>query len=295
MATLFISDLHLCAQRPAVMTLFLDFLRGRATHADALYILGDLFEYWIGDDAAADAEFAAVITGLRALTQRPPGESMDGRGRALSGTGAGESMDGRGRALSGTGAEMADVLAPGLSRQTQGQFPVAGVPVYVMHGNRDFLLGKEFTQITGCRLLPDPTLIDLYGTPVLLMHGDTLCTDDVDYQNFRRIVRDPQWIKKFLAQSRDQRNAVVRDLRTTSKAAMAEKPPDIMDVNPSAVESVMRTHRVHHLIHGHTHRPAQHDLLLDGQPARRTVLGDWYEQGSVLECDARGCVLESLR
>ena len=240
MATLFISDLHLCAQRPAVMTLFLDFLRGRAIHADALYILGDLFEYWIGDDAAADAEFAAVIAGLRALTH-------------------------------------------------------SGVPVYVMHGNRDFLLGEEFTKITGCRLLPDPTLIDLYGTPVLLMHGDTLCTDDVDYQNFRRIVRDPQWIKKFLAQSRDQRNTVVRDLRATSKAAMAEKPPDIMDVNPSAVETVMRTHRVHHLIHGHTHRPAQHDLLLDGQPARRTVLGDWYEQGSVLECDARGCVLESLR
>ncbi len=240
MATLFISDLHLCAQRPAVMTLFLDFLRGRATHADALYILGDLFEYWIGDDAAADAEFAAIIAGLRALTQ-------------------------------------------------------SGVPVYVMHGNRDFLLGEEFTQITGCRLLPDPTLIDLYGTPMLLMHGDTLCTDDVDYQNFRRIVRDPQWIKKFLTQSRDQRNTVVRDLRATSKAAMAEKPPDIMDVNPAAVETVMRTHRVHHLIHGHTHRPAQHDLLLDGQPARRTVLGDWYEQGSVLECDARGCVLESLR
>lgn len=240
MATLFISDLHLCAQRPAVMTLFLDFLRGRATHADALYILGDLFEYWIGDDAVADAEFAAVIAGLRALTQ-------------------------------------------------------SGVAVYVMHGNRDFLLGEEFTQITGCRLLPDPTLIDLYGTPVLLMHGDTLCTDDVDYQNFRRIVRDPQWIKKFLAQSRDQRNAVVRDLRATSKVAMAEKPPDIMDVNPAAVETVMRTQRVHHLIHGHTHRPAQHDLLIDGQPARRTVLGDWYEQGSVLACDARGCVLESLR
>ena len=240
MATLFISDLHLCAQRPAVMALFLNFLRGRATHADALYILGDLFEYWIGDDAAADAEFAAVIAGLRALTQ-------------------------------------------------------TGVPVYVMHGNRDFLLGEEFTKITGCRLLPDPTLIDLYGTPVLLMHGDTLCTDDVDYQNFRRIVRDPQWIKKFLAQSRDQRNAVVRDLRATSKAAMAEKPPDIMDVNPAAVETVMRSHRVHHLIHGHTHRPAQHDLLLNGQPARRTVLGDWYEQGSVLECDAHGCVLESLR
>ena len=240
MTTLFISDLHLCAQRPALTALFLDFLRGRATHADALYILGDLFEYWIGDDAAADAEFAAVIAGLRTLTQ-------------------------------------------------------TGVPVYVMHGNRDFLLDEEFSKITGCRLLLDPTLIDLYGTPVLLMHGDTLCTDDVDYQNFRRIVRDPQWIKKFLAQSRDQRNAVVRDLRATSKAAMAEKPPDIMDVNPAAVETVMRSHRVHHLIHGHTHRPAQHDLLLNGQPARRTVLGDWYEQGSVLECDAHGCVLESLR
>ena len=240
MATLFISDLHLCAQRPAPTALFLDFLRRRAAHADALYILGDLFEYWIGDDAATDAEFSAIMTGLRSLTQ-------------------------------------------------------SGVPVYLMHGNRDFLLGDGFTKATGCRLLPDPTLIDLHGTPVLLMHGDTLCTDDIDYQKFRRIVRDPQWIKNFLAQSRDQRNAVVRDLRATSKAAMADKQPDIMDVNPAAVEAAMRTHHVHHLIHGHTHRPAQHNLLLDGQAARRTVLGDWYEQGSVLACDARGCVLESLR
>jgi UDP-2,3-diacylglucosamine hydrolase len=239
MATLFISDLHLCAQRPAVMDMFLAFLRDRALHADALYILGDLFEYWIGDDAADDGEFAAILAGLRAVTQH-------------------------------------------------------GTPVYIMHGNRDFLIGAGFEKATGCRLLPDPSTITLYGEPVLLMHGDTLCTDDVAYQNFRRLVRDPQWIAGFLAKSREERNALVRNLRATSKAAMAEKPPEIMDVNALTVEAVMREHRIRHLIHGHTHRPAQHKFSLDGQPARRTVLGDWYEHGSVLRCEPGGCVLESM-
>ncbi len=240
MATLFISDLHLCAQRPAVIDLFLDFLRQRAARADALYILGDLFEYWIGDDAAGDAEFAPIVGGLHTLTQ-------------------------------------------------------GGTPTYILHGNRDFLIGAEFEKASGCRLLPDPSLIDLYGERVLLMHGDTLCTDDVAYLNFRHMVRDPQWIAGFLSKTVDERNAVVRNLRETSKAAMAEKKPEIMDVNAETVESVMRQHGVRHLIHGHTHRPAQHDLQLDGQSVRRSVLGDWYEQGSVLVCDTHGCVLEDLR
>lgn len=240
MATLFISDLHLCAQRPAIINLFLDFLRQRAARADALYILGDLFEYWIGDDAAREAEFAPIVDALHALTQ-------------------------------------------------------GGTPACILHGNRDFLIGADFEKASGCRLLPDPSLIDLNGERVLLMHGDTLCTDDVAYLNFRRMVRDPQWITGFLGKTVDERNAVVRNLRETSKAAMAEKKPEIMDVNAITVETVMRQHAVRHLIHGHTHRPAQHEFLLDGQRVRRTVLGDWYEQGSVLACDARGCVLESLR
>ncbi len=239
MATLFISDLHLCAQRPAVIRLFLDFLRERAARAEALYILGDLFEYWIGDDAMHDAEFASIVEALHALTQ-------------------------------------------------------GGTPAYIMHGNRDFLIGQDFEKASGCRLLPDPTLIDLYGERVLLMHGDTLCTDDVAYLNFRHMVRDPRWIAGFLGKTVDERNAIVRNLRETSKAAMAEKKPEIMDVNANTVVTVMREQGVRHLIHGHTHRPAQHAVQIDGQAARRSVLGDWYEQGSVLVCDHRRCLLEAL-
>ena len=239
MSTLFISDLHLSAERPAITALFLEFLRGRARSAEALYILGDLFEYWIGDDVAGLPEYQPLITGLRELT-------------------------------------------------------AAGVPVYVMHGNRDFLLGAGFEQATGCRLIPDPSEISLYGEKTLLMHGDSLCTDDVAYLKFRAMVRNPDWVKMFLAKTVAERIAIVRDYREISKAATATKKPEIMDVNPGAVESVLRQHGVRHLIHGHTHRPAQHQLQVDGQDRRRTVLGDWYDQGSVLHCDAGGCTLEAL-
>ncbi len=243
MSTLFISDLHLSAERPAITALFLGFLRTRARQTEALYILGDLFEYWIGDDVAAQPEYRPLIDGLRELT-------------------------------------------------------AAGVPVYVMHGNRDFLLGSGFAQQTGCRLIPDPTVISLYGEGVLLMHGDTLCTDDVAYLKFREMVRNPDWVKMFLGKTIAERVAIVRDYREISKTATAAKKPEIMDVNPVAVEAALRRHGVRHLIHGHTHRPAQHVLALDGRSVRRTVLGDWYDQGSVLVCDAQtdanGCVLESL-
>ena len=239
MHTLFISDLHLSAERPAIGALFLDFLRTRAPRAEALYILGDLFEYWIGDDAAALPEYQMLIAGLRALTQ-------------------------------------------------------GGVPVYVMHGNRDFLLGSGFEQQTGCQLLPDPTVISLYGSNTLLMHGDTLCTDDVAYLKFRVMVRNPDWVKMFLGKPIAERDAIVRDYREISKAATAVKKPEIMDVNQGAVESTLRQHGVQHLIHGHTHRPAQHRFMLDGAAVQRTVLGDWYDQGSVLVCARNGCVLERL-
>jgi UDP-2,3-diacylglucosamine hydrolase len=239
MTTLFISDLHLSAERPAITALFLDFLRNRARSAEALYILGDLFEYWIGDDVASQPEYRPLIEGLRELT-------------------------------------------------------ASGVPVYVMHGNRDFLLGAGFEQETGCRLIPDPTEISLYGEKTLLMHGDLLCTDDVAYLKFRTMVRNPDWVKMFLAKTIPERVAIVRDYREISKAATATKKPEIMDVNTGAVEGALREHGVRHLIHGHTHRPAQHQLSLDGQSVRRTVLGDWYDQGSVLRCDPDGCVLESL-
>jgi UDP-2,3-diacylglucosamine hydrolase len=237
--TLFISDLHLCGARPAITGLFLDFLRRRARGANALYILGDLFEYWIGDEAVEQEEFHAIVRGLRELT-------------------------------------------------------AGGTPVFVMHGNRDFLMADGFETATGCRLLADPALVDLHGTPTLLMHGDSLCIDDVEYMAFRAQVRNAAWQREFLARPVAERDRIVRDFREISKNSTASKKPEIMDVNQKAVEAIMREHGVQRLIHGHTHRPMEHVFDLDGRPARRMVLGDWYEQGSVLSVDAQGWVLESL-
>jgi UDP-2,3-diacylglucosamine hydrolase len=237
--TLFISDLHLCGARPAITGLFLEFLRRRARKSDALYILGDLFEYWIGDEAIEEREFQPIIRGLHELT-------------------------------------------------------ACGTPVFVMHGNRDFLMGHGFEKATGARLLEDPAIVDLYGTPTMLMHGDSLCTGDTDYMTFRAEVRRPAWQKDFLDKSVAERNQIVRNFREISKNSTSTKKPEIMDVNQQALESVMREHRVQRLIHGHTHRPKEHVFNLDGRPAQRMVLGDWYEHGSVLRVDAQGWQLESL-
>ena len=239
MTTLFISDLHLCAQRPAITDLFLEFLRGEAAKADALYILGDLFEYWIGDEAAENDEYRPIIAGMRTLC-------------------------------------------------------AAGPALYVMRGNRDFLMGAEFERQSGAHLLPDPTIIDLYGKPVLLMHGDSLCTDDVEYQAFRKMVRSETWQREYLSKTLAERETISRRYREMSKTATANKRLEIMDVNQGAVATVMREHQVYELIHGHTHRPGQHDFDLDGRRARRNVLGDWYEQGSVLRCDAHEWTLQTL-
>ena len=226
MATLFISDLHLDETRPQIVDLFVRFLSHEARKADALYILGDLFESWIGDDD--DAPLATRIAhALRSL--------RDG-----------------------------------------------GVPIYLMHGNRDFLLGAEYAKHAGMELLADPTIVELDGERTLLMHGDTLCTDDVEYQKFRGLVRNPAWQQQFLAKPLAERRAFASQARGESRKQTAMKAAEIMDVNQSAVESVMRTHGVHRLIHGHTHRPATHRFDLDGQIAERIVLGDWYEQSSVL-------------
>ncbi|MEK7191302.1 MAG: UDP-2,3-diacylglucosamine diphosphatase [Pseudomonadota bacterium] len=238
-ATLFISDLHLCDQRPAITRLFLDFLAGEARAADALYILGDLFEFWVGDDATGENEFRRVIDGLAGLTR-------------------------------------------------------AGVPLHMMYGNRDFLMRKRFEEVTGGRLILDPLRIELYGEPTLLMHGDLLCTADTDYMKFRAMVRDPAWQGDFLAKSLAERNGIFNNYREISKATTTKKPPEIMDVAQSAVENVMRRHNVRRLIHGHTHRPGEHVFTLDGAPARRMVLGAWYEQGSVLRVDAKGWALGTL-
>lgn len=236
MTTWFISDLHLDAKRPAMATLLLAFLQSLHGKADALYILGDFFEYWIGDDALqtpAGAVFLPIVQGLRAVKE-------------------------------------------------------SGVPVYFAHGNRDFLAGEAFAEQAGCQLLPEEQVVDLYGVPTLLMHGDTLCTDDVDYQQLRQQLRDPQWQQAFLALSLPERIQQAEALRAKSKEAMQGKAEVILDVNQSAVEAVMQRHGVSRLIHGHTHRPAIHDFRLTEKPVQRIVLGDWYEQGSFLKVESSG-------
>jgi UDP-2,3-diacylglucosamine hydrolase len=238
LATLFISDLHIDANRPAITAQFLEFLSGEAASADALYILGDLFESWVGDDAADPAQ-RATIEGLRTLTG-------------------------------------------------------GGVPCFVMHGNRDFLLSERFSALSGTQLLPDPVILTLYGQPVLVMHGDALCTDDRSYQSLRATVRDPDWQKQFLALRVDQRLALANAARDGSRAHTASVTYAITDVNDDSVASVMRNSGVSILLHGHTHRPAIHRVTVDGLPCTRIVLGDWYEQGSVLRWDENGYSLTSL-
>ncbi|MDM8547323.1 UDP-2,3-diacylglucosamine diphosphatase [Candidatus Venteria ishoeyi] len=238
--TLFISDLHLDASRPEIIQLFLQLLNCEAKQAEALYILGDLFEFWIGDDE--DHEAVQVIkAALKALTQ-------------------------------------------------------SGVPVFLMHGNRDFLLGEGFCQATGCTLLDEGCVIDLYGTPTVLMHGDSLCTDDVPYQQLRQQLRNPLWQQQVLAKSREERRALALQMRSQSGEANTQKSTDIMDVNADAVKQLFLQHQqqgVKCLIHGHTHRPATHDLVIDGLIMQRIVLGDWYQQGSILFCQPEACQLQA--
>jgi len=238
MAILFISDLHLSAERPAITDLFIRFLQEDAPGAEALYILGDLFEAWLGDDMVLP-EYRRAIAAMKALSDR-------------------------------------------------------GVPLHVMHGNRDFLLGEDFARQSGATLLEDPAILDLYGNPTLLLHGDTLCTDDVEYQKFRAMVRNPDWQAALLARSPEERLALAREYREMSQAETGSKAEAIMDVNPQAVEQGMRESGVYRMIHGHTHRPAIHEFEVDGHSATRIVLGDWYEQGSVLVCTPEGCKLRQL-
>jgi UDP-2,3-diacylglucosamine hydrolase len=234
MHTLFISDLHLCAERPHISRQFFDFIGGIARDAEALFILGDLFEYWIGDDDADDTLASSVSDALRRLS--------------------------------------AD-----------------GVRVHLMHGNRDLLIGRWFAERCGASLIPDPTPIDLYGTPTLLLHGDTLCTDDLDYQNFRAYAHDPDNQAKFLALPIAARREQMLELRGRSERSKEDKSDEIMDVSPRAVEMLLREHGYPRLIHGHTHRPARHVHVVDGRQCERWVLNDWYECGGYLRCGKEGC------
>lgn len=243
MTTLFIADLHLDESRPEVTDLFLRFLHDEARGASALYVLGDLFEAWVGDDDPSDVG-ATVAAGLRAVAD-------------------------------------------------------AGTPVAFMHGNRDFLLGGDYARRAGMRLLTDPTVVDLDGRPALLMHGDLLCTADTGYQAFRAQTRDPRWQARFLAQPLAARLAFARQAREQSRSHQAALQgagtmETITDVTPAAVEDAFRTHGVDLLIHGHTHRPAVHGLDVDGRARQRVVLGDWYEQGSVLRVDGDRLRLDAL-
>ncbi|GAB3467991.1 UDP-2,3-diacylglucosamine diphosphatase [Azotobacter salinestris] len=238
MTTLLISDLHLDEERPDIARAFLRFLKERASQAEALYILGDFFEAWIGDDAMTPFQHA-IAEALR---------------------------------------EVAD----------------QGTRVFLMHGNRDFLIGRAFCRLAGCTLLRDPTCIELNGAPVLLMHGDTLCTRDIAYMRFRRRLRNPVslWLLRHLPLSKRQQLA--RKWREASRTQVRQKATEIVDVTPEEVPRIMAAHGVLTLIHGHTHRPAVHELQIDGRKARRIVLGDWNHQGWVLQVDASGYHLAPL-
>ncbi|MBK5929659.1 UDP-2,3-diacylglucosamine diphosphatase [Halochromatium salexigens] len=217
--TLFIADLHLSPQRPALTELFVSFLEHRAAGARQLYILGDLFDAWIGDD---DDSLPEVRIALQWLTRQ-------------------------------------------------------GTRCALMHGNRDFLIGRRFARATGCDLVRDPCRIQLGGEPILLMHGDLLCSDDIAYQRFRRRVRNPLVQRLFLWSPLQKRRRIAADYRQRSSEAMTGKSAEIMDVNRSAISLRMQRHAVRRLIHGHTHRPGDHAFNLDGQPAMRHVLADWQE------------------
>lgn len=232
MAALFVSDLHLDGARPATVELFIGFVEGRARRSESLYILGDLFEAWIGDDAD-EPGLRPVVDALRGLS-------------------------------------------------------AAGVTCYLMHGNRDFLLGEAFCAATGCRLLGDYARVDVDGQSILLTHGDLLCSDDLDYLALRETVRDKDWQSAFLAKPVAERRTIADELRRRSRSEMARKADEIMDVNQDTVEATMRRFGVHYLLHGHTHRPGVHRFTLDGRDATRVVLGAWEARGNAVRWDANG-------
>lgn len=236
---LFVSDLHLSPGRPDMAARFLRFLAEEARNGSALYILGDLFDHWIGDDDADEPFNREVLDAL-------------------------------------------------------GTLAATGVEISFLHGNRDFLMSGRAALRGGMRLIHDPTVLDLFGTRTLLMHGDTLCTEDIRYQRFRARVRRPSVVRIFIALPRRLRRAIAGGLRSLSETEKGVKPPEIMDVSAPTVEAALRAHGYPRLIHGHTHRPGRHDHTIDGQICERWVLGDWYQRASYLHCDAHGCAAVGL-
>ncbi len=239
MKTWFISDLHLDVNRPEIIQFFLEFLDDIKPQADAVYILGDLFEYWIGDDMlelSIFKPFSSVISKLKSLSD-------------------------------------------------------ANVKLYFIAGNRDFLIADSFANKTACKLLPDEKVIDLYSVPTLIMHGDTLCTDDVEYLKLREMLRSKAWQDNFLSLPIEERMQQAQALRDSSKKEMKNKAEEILDVNQITVENTMQQQGVLQLIHGHTHRMATHHFQLNKQAAHRIVLGDWYNAPHFLSVDKSGFTL----
>lgn len=237
--TYFIADLHLAEARPLTTQRFFHFLETTANGSDALYILGDLFEYWVGDDDINNSLANDVANRLKALA-------------------------------------------------------ASGTRVYFMHGNRDFLLAKRFAEFSGMSLLADPVVADLYGIPTLLTHGDILCTDDKQYQQFRKFTRLPLLQKLASMLPLALRHRLAGLARAGSQRAKAAKSYQIMDVNEAAVEQMFRQYAVSRMIHGHTHRPARHRTLLEGKENERWVLPDWYGDGGYLTCSKDGCELSAI-
>lgn len=238
MTTLFVSDLHLEAERPDIADQFLKFLQTDASEADDLYILGDLFEVWVGDDDP-NAHYVTIKRALRKLVD-------------------------------------------------------SGIPVFFMHGNRDFMIGQKFANETGVRILEDPHKVLMYGQHALLSHGDALCTDDVQYQRIRKMTRDPDWQATILARPLKDRLRMAEEARRQSLEQTINLSMEIMDVNQDAVKKIIQSYKVDILLHGHTHRPAIHDVDLGSRKAKRIVLGDWYTQGSLVRWDTRGPQLEEI-
>lgn len=235
---LLISDLHLEEQRPDITGAFLALLDGRAREAEALYILGDFFEAWIGDDAMSSYQLS-ICRALRVLSD-------------------------------------------------------SGTKIFLMHGNRDFMIGRAFCKAAGCALLPDPSVVQLNGEPVLLMHGDSLCTRDEGYMRMRRYLRNPITLFVLRHLPLSTRHKLARKLRSESRAQTRMKANDIVDVTPEEVPLIMAQYGVHTLIHGHTHRPAIHELQVGDHAAKRIVLGDWDRQGWALQVDEQGFQLAAF-
>jgi UDP-2,3-diacylglucosamine hydrolase len=238
MSTLFVSDLHLEAERPDIGNQFIEFLKTEAMEADDLYILGDLFEAWVGDDDP-NTHYAKIKMAIRKVVDK-------------------------------------------------------GVPVYFMHGNRDFMIGRQFANETGVQILKDPYPVDMYGQKALLSHGDALCTDDTQYQRVRLMTRNPDWQASILAKPLKERLRIAEEARRQSLERTLNMTMDIMDVNQDEVRRVIKEHGVDVLLHGHTHRPGIHSIDLGNRKAKRIVLGDWYRQGSVLRWDLRGPKLREM-